>query len=160
MTSKRKRYSAEFKARVALKALWGELTTTMRSLGLTGRVDFLGALPRDEMLAWYRGADAMVLPSVTGPDGDSESIPAALSEAMAMGLPVLSTVHSGISELAQDGTAGLLVAEHDVDALADAMTRLASDVPLARRMGEAGRQRVAAEFDDDRWNQRLFELLH
>ena len=61
---------------------------------------------------------------MTSQNGDSEGIPGAIVEALACGLPVLSTRHSGIPEVVQDGESGLLVPERDVNALAEKLEYL------------------------------------
>jgi glycosyltransferase involved in cell wall biosynthesis len=76
-----------------------------------------------------------------------DGIPVALMEAMAMGLPVVSTRVSGIPELVEDGHTGLLAPEKDAPALAAAMERLCREPELARKLGAAGRARVLERFD-------------
>jgi colanic acid/amylovoran biosynthesis glycosyltransferase len=68
-------------------------------------------------------------------------------EAMAAGLPVVSTHHSAIPELVDDGVTGMLVPEHDAAALARCIEALASDAERRDRMGAAGRARVAESFE-------------
>src|SRR5205823_11766729 len=100
-----------------------------------------------------------VLPSLTTDSADIEDVPVAISEAMAAGLPVISTYHSGIPEIVEDGVNGLLVPERAVHALADAMCRLASDRKLATRMGRAAREKVERDLNLDRWNDLLAERI-
>ena len=76
----------------------------------------------------------LVAPSLTSEDGDQEGIPNVIKEAMASGLPVISTFHSGIPELVIDGDNGLLVPSADKSALASAIERLASDRTLLERL--------------------------
>jgi glycosyltransferase involved in cell wall biosynthesis len=102
--------------------------------------------------------DAAVLPSVTTDDGDKEGIPVFLIEAMAAGLPVISTPNGGINELAGDGV-GVLVPERDAPALAAAIVRLAQDGAERARLAEAGRAQVLASFEIGSSMQRLRELM-
>ena len=104
-------------------------------------------------------ATAMVLPSVTSRDGQMEGIPVALMEAMAAGVPVVSTQLSGIPELVRDGVTGLLVPERDPAALAGAMERLAINPGLGARLAEAGRRAVRDDFNRGRNVGRLVELF-
>jgi len=128
-------------------------------LGVGDRVRLLGWKQQTEVVALLDQAHLLVAPSVTGRDGDQEGIPVAMMEAMAMGLPVLSTRHSGIPELVEDGRSGFLVAERDVQALADRLDSLLSCPERWPAMGEAGRRRVESEFDIDRLNDALVETF-
>jgi glycosyltransferase involved in cell wall biosynthesis len=81
--------------------------------------------------------------SVTTPEnGDREGKPVAVMEAMASGLPVVATRHSGIAELIDHGVTGFLVDEHDIEAMAEAMIRLAGDDALVRDLGRAASAHV------------------
>jgi colanic acid/amylovoran/stewartan biosynthesis glycosyltransferase WcaL/AmsK/CpsK len=85
-------------------------------------------------------ADVFALPSITAADGDQEGIPVSLMEAMASGVPCLSTLHSGIPELIDDGQSGWLVPERDVAALADRLARIQQgefDLPAIARRARA-----------------------
>ena len=122
-------------------------------------VHFHGALGPAEVAGRLHDADILLAPSVTAADGDQEGIPVAIMEAMAMGLPVISTFHSGIPELIEDGVSGLLVPERDDEALAAAIRRLVDDADLRRRLGTAGRDVVAERHDAARLHQELEALL-
>jgi colanic acid/amylovoran biosynthesis glycosyltransferase len=122
------------------------LEALIRNLDLAETVSMLGWRPHHETLDLVRGADVMVLPSTRIANGSMEGIPVALIEGMAAGLPVIGTRLSGIPELIDDGTTGLLVAERDAMALADAIVRLAGDAALRKRLGAAARKRVQEEY--------------
>ena len=123
-----------------------ELDQRIRQLGIGHRVRLLGARPSPEVKALLDAADAFVLACRVAPDGDRDGMPVALAEAMAMGLPVISTVLPGIDELVRPGT-GRLVPQHDPRALAAAIGDLAAATPDARiSMGEAGRAVVLESF--------------
>jgi glycosyltransferase involved in cell wall biosynthesis len=117
-------------------------------LGLDDAITWHGPTAHHTMLDALRTGqfDAAVLPSVTTDDGDKEGIPVFLIEAMAAGLPVITTANGGIIELAGDG-AGVLVPEGDAQALATALIRLAQNGAERARLAEAGRARVLAEFE-------------
>jgi glycosyltransferase involved in cell wall biosynthesis len=136
-----------------------QLDAQIARLGLRGAVALLGALPHEEIPGILAGATGMVLPSVRQSDGQMEGIPVALMEAMAAGVPVVSTRLSGIPELVRDGEGGLLVPERDPAALADAMARLASDPALVARLGAGARRIVERDFDRARNVARLEALL-
>jgi glycosyltransferase involved in cell wall biosynthesis len=82
-----------------------------------------------------------------------------LAEAMAMGVPVVSTRISGIPELIDDGVHGLLVESRDAGALADALRRVLTDAALRGRLSEAGRRRICERFDSRRTTVALRDLF-
>jgi glycosyltransferase involved in cell wall biosynthesis len=139
--------------------LRGELERRIARERLSEVVELRGALPHQEIPAVLAGATAMVLPSVTSRDGQMEGIPVALMEAMAAGVPVVSTRLSGIPELVRDGETGLLVPERDAQALADAMERLAGDPALGARLADEARRAVRERFDRGRNVARLAALF-
>lgn len=136
------------------------LRTLIEQYQLEDVVEMCGFRPGHEVKAMLDEADVFLLPSITGEDGDMEGIPVALMEAMAVGIPVVSTVHSGIPELIDDGKSGWLVAENDAAALASRLalcTTLDEDT-LAPVLNRA-RQKVETEFNQQVINQRLASLL-
>jgi colanic acid/amylovoran biosynthesis glycosyltransferase len=99
---------------------------------------------------------------VTAADGDQEGTPVSLMEAQACGVPVVSTLHSGIPEVVPDGRAGVLVPERDVDRLAAALAELLKRADRWAAMGEQGRTHVKAFYDLRSLNQEqssLYERL-
>jgi len=131
----------------------------VEAAGLRGWVELLGNQPHDRMRALLARSDAMVLPSVVTASGMMDGIPVALMEAMAAGLPVVSTRVSGIPELVQDRRTGLLAPPGDAAALADALESLQRDPIWARRLAEAGRRHVLAHFNLQRNAVLLRDLL-
>jgi glycosyltransferase involved in cell wall biosynthesis len=117
------------------------LKAQTEELGLQKQVVFKGALNQDEVHQQYRECDAFVLPSF------AEGIPVVLMEAMACGLPCLSTRVAGIPELIEDGTSGLLVSPSDVAALAARILVLAHHPELRQRLGTEGRHRVLHQYN-------------
>ena len=117
------------------------------ALQLTDRVRLLGSMTRSDIRGALQQADIFLAPSVTATDGDIEGIPVAIMEAMATGIPVVSTRHSGIPELVRDTVSGFLLDEGDVPGLASRLTQLAGDPALRARMGDAGRRIVESDFD-------------
>lgn len=125
--------------------------------GLGDRVHLLGWRDRDDVAELLDTAHVFIAPSVTATDGDMEGVPTAIMEAMARGLPVISTRHSGIPELVDDGRSGRLVDEYAVVSLAKAIIDFAG-IPVSwAAMGEAGRQIVVKRFNTDTLNDRLVD---
>jgi glycosyltransferase involved in cell wall biosynthesis len=124
-----------------------ELEAMAGRLVLDGRLTFHGARPAEEIVDAYARASLFVLAPVVLGDGDRDGIPNVLVEAMAAGLPVVSTRISGIPELIDDGIDGILVEPGDVDAIAAAMDRLLNDHALAARLAAAGRRKIERRFD-------------
>ena len=115
-------------------------------LGIADRVEWLGALPQDEVIAQYRRADLFALACRIGVDGDRDGLPNVLMEAQTQALVCLSTRMPGVLELIDPGTTGLVVDPGDRAGLTDALTRLITDPDLRERLGCAGAARVAARF--------------
>jgi glycosyltransferase involved in cell wall biosynthesis len=122
-------------------------------------VDFLGACSPDEVREEMSRAAVFALACRVAPNGDLDGIPVALMEAMAAGVPVVSTALSGIPELVEDGRSGLLAAAGDPASFALALGRVLGDSDLAERLGREGRERVASLHDLERTSARLATLL-
>ena len=90
--------------------------------------------------------------------GDHESLGVSLMEGGAMGLPVVSCRIGGIPEVVKDGETGFLVDSGDTEAMAERITRLAGDVSLRRRMGEAAMTHVRTVFDSRRLASQMEAL--
>ncbi|WP_108662508.1 glycosyltransferase family 4 protein [Acuticoccus kandeliae] len=117
-------------------------------LGIRDRIDFRGAQARSGVIDAYRRADLFVLASRIAKNGDRDGLPNVLMEAMAMGLPVVSTRVSAVPEIVTDDT-GLLVEPRDVPALAAAIATVAADPDRGASLGAAGAARVRAHFSPD-----------
>ncbi len=142
--------------------LSGVLLHLARELGVAERVRIVGSLSHGAVAAILARSHVMVAPSVTASDGDVEGIPVAMIEAMASGVPVVSTEHSGIPELITDGATGYLVPEGDSTALAAQLELLARDYVSSWRVAAAARKLVVQRHDIEKLNDRLvrhFEAL-
>lgn len=140
--------------------LHDRLRSQIASASLDEVVRLAGPLPHGRLLAELAGDrwDVVVQPSIELPDGETEGIPVTLLEAMAHGIPVVASAVGGIPELLE-GEAGLLVTPGDPGSVADALGRLAADPELRRRLAEAGRRRIAQEFEVDAVARRLSQLF-
>ena len=127
--------------------------------GLKDVVTFRGALPQEEVRRAYQRATVFALPCIVTSQGDRDGIPTVLLEAMASGVPVVSTAVSGIPELIDSGHDGLLVGPHDPGMLADALGLLLADAELRDRLAQAARHKIETEFAIDRSAQQLLALF-
>jgi len=117
------------------------------SLRLDGIVRLAGPRPQGDVLKAYREAAVFALPCVVGSDNNMDGLPTVLLEAMATGLPVVSTTLTGNPEIVSDGVEGFLVPPGNVEALAGALARLLEIPDLRRRMGLAAREKTRDLFD-------------
>ncbi len=129
------------------------------SRGLEDTVSLLGPRSQEDLHSLYRHADVFALACRVEDDGDRDGIPNVLVEAMAAGLPVVSTTVSGIPELVHDGDNGLLVPPDDPAAFADALLRMAKDPQLRTRLAAAGTTTVSERFDGDVLARQMADLF-
>jgi colanic acid/amylovoran biosynthesis glycosyltransferase len=125
---------------LALRALIAELE-------LEAIVTLTGPLPREHLVSFYPRASVVVAPCVIGRDGNRDGLPTVLIEAMALGVPVISTDVTGIPELVVPGETGRLVPQHDPCQLARAMRDAIEQRSCSAAMAAAGRTRVQERFD-------------
>lgn len=124
------------------------LRRQIAAAGLADRVELTGqALTQEAIPEFMRSGDVYCLPCVWASDDDVDGLPQMLMEAMACGLPVVSTRLVGIPDLIQHGESGLLAEPEDAEGLADALKRILDDADLAARLGSAGRRQVTGKFD-------------
>jgi glycosyltransferase involved in cell wall biosynthesis len=121
-----------------------ELRALAGRLGVEGRVDFRGPQPPEVVGRAFERCSVFALACRIAPDGDRDGLPVVLLEALARGLPVVTTDVVGIPEWIDDRRTGLVVPPERPDALAQAIAELLADRALAGRLGEAGR-RLARE---------------
>lgn len=136
-----------------------ELDGFIRELNAEDRIKILGWKSQDEIIKLMDNAHIYLAPSITASDGGKEGIPVAIMEAMAQGIPVLSTFHSGIPELIEDGKSGLLVPEGDANALALKLDYLLSNPQVWQALSLAGRTRIKEDFDIRQLNHTLQKVL-
>ena len=121
-----------------------DLVKRAARLGVGDSVTFVGAVDRDEVAGYYAAADVVAVPSIRHERGFVEGLGYVALEALASGTPVVATRVGGLPEVVSDGQSGLLVAEQDPVALANAILALARDQELRRRMGAEARTRALA----------------
>ena len=136
-----------------------ELKTLVRELELHEKIRIHSKKSQEELLPYYQSASLFALACEVQSDGDRDGIPNVLVEAMAMGIPCVSTSISGIPELIDHGVNGLLVPEKDIDALAEALIYLLDHPDKARELSKAARRKVEQEFCARSNIHRIGELL-
>lgn len=133
-----------------------ELMALREHLGLMEEVRFLGWKDQENVIEMMQRSDILLAPSRTTESGDQEGIPVTLMEAMASGMIVVSTWHSGIPELVDNGVSGVLVPEGDIPALKDALLGVAREEPGPwPEIGQAARDKVYGAFDVNNLNALL-----
>jgi glycosyltransferase involved in cell wall biosynthesis len=140
-------------------SLRGALEAQVRRLGLEDRIELLGAQAHDAVCRAYQRASVFVLPCVIASNGDRDGIPNVLLEAMASGVPVISTAVSGVPELIESGADGLLVPPENPARLAEAINRLLASRELREGLARAGRAKIEASFSLDTSAERLLVLF-
>ncbi|MEM0895564.1 MAG: glycosyltransferase [Verrucomicrobiota bacterium] len=133
----------------------GELRSLAGELGLAEKVTFRGFLPFEDWSAEAADTHFFLHPSQTSKDGNVEGVPNAMLEAMASGLPVGATVHSGIPEAVDDGVSGILVPERDHEALVRRLLEVMGHPDKYRQMSAAAREAVVERFDHARQIEAL-----
>jgi glycosyltransferase involved in cell wall biosynthesis len=137
--------------------LRAELAATAERLGVDTR--FHGSLPQEQVLDVYRRASVYCLPCVVAGSGDRDGLPTSVLEAMALGVPVVTTTVSGLPEAVINERTGLLVPEHDPVALAAAIERLLTDTAFAARVAAEARRHVETSFSLECSASRLRALF-
>jgi len=132
-----------------------ELQDLIETLGLERHISLVGLKTPDEVIKLLETSHIFILPSVTR--NAQEGIPNALKEAMAMGIPVVSTYHAGIPELVENGITGFLVPEKDEHALADKIEFLIEHTEIWNSIVLAGRRFVEKHFEREKENKKLIE---
>lgn len=133
-----------------------ECKNLVRNLNLDDKISFLGSVSPDRVSELMRTSDVFLHHSVTGKNGSEEGIPTVLMEAMASGIPVVSTKHSGIPELITDKISGFLVKERDIDDYLDVLRNLlkidTTDII------ENAKEQVYEKFDISKQNKILLKI--
>ena len=155
-----RRGGVEFRCRIVGDGpLYEELAHAVSSRGLEEEVELTGSLQQEEIQDMLREAHVFVLPCIVDSQGDQDGIPVALMEAMALGVPVISTPVSGIPELIESESSGLLVQPKDSLGLAEAIARMDRDDQLRAHLAEGARSKIESEFDLSHNVEKLYQLI-
>ena len=132
-----------------------EIKILTSKLGISDKVEFINNVNPEDLFTFMKKADLFFHHSVTSSKGDQEGIPTVITEAMATGLPVISTYHAGIPELIQDGVNGFLVKEKDIDGYINIMIKaLSTDQEISHNAFN----KVKLEFNLELQSKKLVEL--
>jgi glycosyltransferase involved in cell wall biosynthesis len=141
----------------------GPLEATLRAhaerLGLAGRIHFHGTLTEAQVAERLERADVFVLPSVVAGNGDTEGLPNVLLEALAAGVPAVSTAVAGSPELLRGEATCLLAMPGDPASLAAALEHVLAEPDAAVCRAEAGRRLVESDFTVQRLGREMAGLL-
>ena len=139
--------------------LENQLRAQIEQLRLQEFVQLPGPKPQHELRARLANASVFVLPSVPEPEGGMDNLPTVIMEAMATGLPVVSTRVGGIPEMVIDNQTGFLVQPEDAVALAGAIEKVTNDRSLGQTLGRAGYERAQKLFSIEKNVRQLCALL-
>jgi len=139
--------------------LENQLRGQIDELHLQNNVELPGARPQTQLRRRLAAANVFVLPSVIDPDGGMDNLPTVIMEAMATGLPVVSTNIGGIPEMVIENQTGFLVQPGDAAAMADAIQNVINDPSSAASLGHSGCERARALFSIEKNVHELCALL-
>ena len=139
--------------------LESDLLQQIQKLDLSGQVRLCGPMSQSDVKQKIREAKLLAAPCVHAKNGDRDGLPTILLEAMALGTPCISTPVTGISEALRPDETGLMVAERDAVALADACERLLTDQQLCNQLTSNGRRLIEDLFDIDKNTARIREFF-
>jgi len=139
--------------------MWEEITKLVEIYKLENNVFLTGAMPQEKLRAKFINSDLFVLPAITASDGDLDGIPVVLMEAMAIGVPVISTKISGIPELIHSEINGLLIEEKSVDQLVEAIKKMAEYSDLQKEYSKHARLKIENEFNIKKSALQMAELI-
>lgn len=136
-----------------------KLMVLAKDLGIQQRVKFAGAKKPIEVAQYLNSSHIFVLPCVVGSDNNIDGVPTVLKEAMACGLPIVSTFVSGIPEIVHNGKSGFLVQAHDIESLSEKIAFLIDHPENWKAMGAYGRKFVETKCDINVLNDELEKIL-
>ena len=136
-----------------------QLLTLVKKLSLENKVFFLGEMFSKDIAKIMKESSLLLSPHVTASNGDSEGIPNVIKEALAIGLPVVTTEHTGIPEIIENNFSGLCYAEKDIKGLADGILKVCNDFSFWQKCRRNGRLIIEEKFDNKKQIKKFTELL-
>jgi glycosyltransferase involved in cell wall biosynthesis len=139
--------------------LEGDLRQRIAAAGAEAVVQLVGPRPQAEVIRIVQAASVFAAPCVIGNDGNRDGLPTVLLEAMALGTPCIATDVTGIPELVRHGDTGLIVPQHDPDALANAVQCLLDSPDLRTKLAERARALIESQFDIHRNTAQMRQMF-
>jgi glycosyltransferase involved in cell wall biosynthesis len=139
--------------------LYRQLESWIEEHDMTVEITLKGNRTQEELITMFQTATLFVLTPAQTDDGDRDGIPNVLLEAMAVGLPVITTAVAGIPELVDNDQNGLLYRPHDVDGISSGILELLENVEKRRQFGSAASKKVREQFDIDQAARQLRTLF-
>jgi len=136
-----------------------QLQEWIEAHGMADEILLKGDRTQQELISVYQNATLFILIPVQTEDGDRDGIPNVLLEAMAVGLPVITTAVAGIPELVDNNQNGLLYQSHDVEGISSGIIELLHNPEKRRQFGSAASKKVKEQFDVAQAAQRLKTLF-
>jgi colanic acid/amylovoran biosynthesis glycosyltransferase len=138
--------------------LRGKLDSLIKDLDCASNIKILGSKTNKDIIRLINSSHILLAPSIKAKDGDGEGIPNVLKEAMAVGLPVITSDNFGIPELVRDGFSGYLIPEGDIDAMAEKLIFLINNEKIRKKMGINGRKHIEECYDIKKLNLKLLDI--
>jgi glycosyltransferase involved in cell wall biosynthesis len=139
--------------------LMADLKQCINRLNLSNKISLFGVVNREVAFNHLRNTWIYAQHSVTSFNGDQEGFPVSLAEAAAYALPLVSTIHSGITENVIDGKTGFLVQEYDYETMAEKIIYLIQHPDIAEQMGKAGREHIMKLCESGKRVKQIRKLL-
>lgn len=130
-----------------------------KSLGIESKIEFLGVKNSLEIAELMSESIGFVQHSITALDGDSEGTPVAILEAMAVGLPIVSTYHTGITEVIEHGKTGFLVNEKDYKGMANYMKFIVENPNISNEIGTNAQKYALDNFNLEKQIKKLYDVI-
>ncbi len=139
--------------------LRGGLQALINELGTSNYISLRGSLPDAELMELMNRAKIFIAPCMVAKDGDMDGLPAVITEAMAMGIPVVSTTISGIPEVIEDGVNGVLVEPDNTEALEKGIDRILSGKLDRRSLSANARKIIVDEFNVEKEGCKILDIF-
>lgn len=132
----------------------------VESLGMKGKIEFLGVIPAERMAVELQNCRAFIQHSIIASDGDSEGTPNTILEAGISGVPVVSTRHAGIQDVVIHNKTGFLVDEKDVDSMAEYIVELGRNPKLAKEIGDNAHMQILENYSINKSISKLKAVIY